>query len=375
METHRYNRLLATVLAISTVALVILAVFNFLQESQYQQPDDGVQWTEVSAIASGQAVDGLVAEHVRPGGPGALAGIEPGDLLIAVNNHPVEIAADFDRELKHTDVYGKANYTIIRRGIALDAPVVVIPIPADTSLRQLARAIGLIYLAIGLYVLFRRWTAPRATHFYLFCLTSFALNAFHYTGQLDALDWTIYWGNIVAGALQPALFLHFALVFPEERLRRSRRGWLVPFLYAPAVAVIALQAFALLFWQATLPTMTAVAIPGPNASLGFSTIQQLYARLQPETTSTIYPLFDLPFVSKAFFDEAIVVAMPQTAAGPFPIGNFAPGFTLTGGDMIDISIGIPESTNPNDYYFGPDNVFVKYIGMTGTGVTGGGVDP
>ncbi len=131
----------------------------------------------------------------------------------------------------------------------------------------------------------------------------------------------------------------------------------------------------LLFWQATLPTMTAVAIPGPNASLGFSTIQQLYARLQPETTSTIYPLFDLPFVSKAFFDEAIVVAMPQTAAGPFPIGNFAPGFTLTGGDMIDISIGIPESTNPNDYYFGPDNVFVKYIGMTGTGVTGGGVDP
>ena len=251
METHRYNRLLATVLALSTVAMVILGVFNFLQESQYQQPDDGVVWTEVSAIASGQAVDGLVAEHVRAGGPGALAGIEPGDLLIAVNNHPVEIAADFDRELKHTDVYGKANYTIIRRGIALDAPVVVIPIPADTSLRQLARVIGLIYLAIGLYVLFRRWTAPRATHFYIFCLTSFALNSFHYTGQLDALDWTIYWGNIVAGALQPALFLHFALVFPEERLRRSSRRWLVPFLYAPAVAVIGLQVFALLFWQAT----------------------------------------------------------------------------------------------------------------------------
>jgi PAS domain S-box-containing protein len=251
METNRYNRLLATVLAISTVALVILAVFNFLQESQYQQPDDGVLWTEVSAIASGRAVDGLVAEHVRAGGPGALAGIEPGDLLIAVNNHPVEIAADFDRELKHTDVYGKANYTIIRRGIALDAPVVVIPIPADTSLRQLARIIGLIYLAIGLYVLFRRWTAPRATHFYIFCLTSFALNAFHYTGQFDALDWTIYWGNIVAGALQPALFLHFALVFPEERLRRASRRLLVPFIYAPAAAVIALQIFAFLFWQPT----------------------------------------------------------------------------------------------------------------------------
>ncbi len=124
----------------------------------------------------------------------------------------------------------------------------------------------------------------------------------------------------------------------------------------------------LLFWQQTLPTITAVAIPGPNASLGFCKIQQLYARTQPENTSCLFPICDLPFVSKALFDEAIVVAMPQTTNSLFPVGNFAPGYTLTGGDMIDISIGIPETTNPNDYYFGADNVFLKYIGMTGTGV-------
>ncbi len=126
----------------------------------------------------------------------------------------------------------------------------------------------------------------------------------------------------------------------------------------------------LLFWQQTLPTITAVAIPGPNASLGFSSIQQLYARSQPERSSCLFPICDLPFVSKALFDESIVVAMPQTQAGPFPVGNFAPGYTLTGGDMIDVSIGIPETTNPNDYYFGSDNVLLKYIGMTGTQVIG-----
>ena len=59
----------------------------------------------------------------------------------------------------------------------LDTPVVVIPEPTDRSSYQGLRFIGLIYLAIGIYVLFRRWTAPRATHFYLFCLVSFALNA------------------------------------------------------------------------------------------------------------------------------------------------------------------------------------------------------
>ncbi len=68
-----------------------------------------------------------------------------------------------------------------------------------------------------MYVLFRRWTAPKSTHFYVFCLVSFVLYAFKYTGELDAFDQIIYWSNIVATALQPALFLHFAFSFSDTR--------------------------------------------------------------------------------------------------------------------------------------------------------------
>ena len=100
--------------------------------------------------------------------------------------------------------------------------VEVIPEPMDRSLALGQRLIGLIYLAIGIYVLFRRWTAPRATHFYLFCLVSFALYALKYTGTFGTLDWTVFWCNVLAESLQPALFLHFALSFPEERLKKSR---------------------------------------------------------------------------------------------------------------------------------------------------------
>jgi two-component system, NtrC family, sensor kinase len=247
METNLYNRVIATLLAIATVALVLLAIFNLQQEGRYQQPDDGVVWTETQS----KLVPGLIAVHVLPGGPGARAGIEVGDLLTAVNDHPIEIGADLNREMKRTDVYGKAEYSIIRRGIWLDTPVDVFLAAADTTLRNLTRVIGLVYLAIGLYVLFRRWTAPRATHFYIFCLVSFALNTFHYTSRLDALDWTIYWGNVLAEALQPALFLHFAMVFPEERLGKWMRRWLVPLVYAPAVVVVGLRVYAFGFWQAT----------------------------------------------------------------------------------------------------------------------------
>ncbi len=251
MESNLYNRLVATLLGIATVTLMLLAIFNVQQESLYQQPDDGVNWTETTTIANGEAVNGLVARTVNAGSPGAEAGIEPGDLLTAINDHTVEIGADLNRELKRTDVYGKANYSIIRRGIPLDTPVVVIPVPADRSMLHLTVLIGLVYLAIGLYVLFRRWTAPRATHFYVFCLVSFALNTFHYTGRLDNLDWTFYWGNVLAEALQPALFLHFALVFPEERLRRISRRWLLPLIYAPAIGVVGMRVAAVLLWQAT----------------------------------------------------------------------------------------------------------------------------
>jgi PAS domain S-box-containing protein len=251
METNLYNRFIATLLAIATVAIGLFAVFNLQQEGRYQQPDDGVTWTETQS----HVLPGLIAIQVQPGGPGAQAGIEVGDLLAAVNDQSIEIGADLDRELKHTNVFGRAEYSIIRRGISLDTPVIVYPIPADRSLLDFTRVIGLVYLAIGLYVLFRRWTAPRATHFYIFCLVSFVLNSFHYTGKFDVFDWSIYWGNVIAEALQPALFLHFALVFPEgvpgARPRSRSRFLLETLVYLPAVAVVALRVTAVEFWQPT----------------------------------------------------------------------------------------------------------------------------
>ncbi len=243
MDTSLFNRLQATLLALATVGLVILAVLNFRQENNFQQPDDGVWWAESSG--------GLQATKVIPDSPGQLAGIHKNDLLTAVNGAQVTRLPDFERELYRTGAYGKADYSITRDGQPLDTPVIVYPEAKDRSSYLGLRLIGVIYLAIGIYVLFRRWTAPRALHFYLFCLVSFALNALKYTGQLDFIDKTVFWSNIIAGALQPALFLHFAISFPEERLKDGGRRWLLPILYAPGIALIGLWVTAQLRWQAT----------------------------------------------------------------------------------------------------------------------------
>ncbi len=238
METSLLNRVQATLLALATAALFVLAVLNVLEQRQYPQPDDGVWW--------GEAPGGLQAEKVLPDKPGQRAGIQVGDLLTGVSEsptadvRPVTLVADLERALYATGPYGQVYYTITRDGIPLEAPIKVIPDPMDHSLEFGLRIIGLIYLIIGFYVLFRRWGAPRATHFYLFCLVSFAFYALKYTGKFDTLDWTVFWTNVVAEALQPALFLHFALSFPEERFKNLRRRWLLPLVYAPGAGLLAL---------------------------------------------------------------------------------------------------------------------------------------
>jgi hypothetical protein len=175
--------------------------------------------------------------------PGKAASIHTGDLLTTVSGRPscnetaVQHLSNLERVLYHAGVYGQVYYSITRDGIPLDTSVKVIPVPLDRSLAQGLRVIGLVYLIIGFYVLFRRWGAPRATHFYLFCLVSFVLYAFKFTGRLQGLDLVIFWANIAAESLQPALFLHFALSFPEERLKQFGRRVLVPMVYMPGVVL------------------------------------------------------------------------------------------------------------------------------------------
>ena len=244
MERNLTNRIQATLLAVLTVGLVLLAVWNFHQEGQFPQPDDGVWWAEAGNGS------GLVAQKVLPDTPGSRAGLKANDLLTAVNDSPVVRYPEFARELHRTGAFGNAHYTITRAGIQLP-PVLVIPEPVDRSAQQAQRIIGLIYLFIGIYVLFRRWTAPRATHFYVFCLVSFALYGLKVTGELDLTDWTVFWCNVLAESLQPALFLHFALSFPEERLKKLRRQWLLPVIYAPGAGYLFLWIWAINRWQAT----------------------------------------------------------------------------------------------------------------------------
>jgi two-component system NtrC family sensor kinase len=240
MQRTFQTRIVAVLLALFTGAAVVCAGFNLVQENRYQSPTDGVWWIETPG--------GLEAQRVPANSPGERGGIKTGDLLVAANNQPTTIGADLAREIFRTGSYNTIHYTLERRGIRLPDVPVVLDVQ-DRSINQGFRFIALVYLGIGLYVLLRRWTAPHSMHFYIFCLVSFVLYSFWRTGKLDTLDQIVYWSKVVANAVQPALFLHFALAFAPER--RERRPWLMALIYLPAALIVALQVVAIELWSAT----------------------------------------------------------------------------------------------------------------------------
>ena len=251
MRKDSIIRFTTVILALLTLATVVFAYINWQKEGQVVISTDGVWWKEQAGF--------LVAKGVAPNGPGEKAGIKVGDRLLRINNLPkdqtIQSNAEKEHYLDRSGVYSRATYLLDRQGVNIEVTS-VIPVPADNSMKQGLRLIALIYLFIGLYVLFRRWTAPKSTHFYIFCLVSFVLYSFHSTGKFNAFDSIIFWGNIVAELLQAALFLHFALTFPEKRGESKRLGavgsrLLVSMVYLPGLLLLGWRIVAFTQFKAT----------------------------------------------------------------------------------------------------------------------------
>ncbi len=220
----------AVVLALATLAAVIFAYINFEQRSRFELVDDGVAWLDTD--------HGVEAWKISPGSSGALAGIRPGDRLVAIDGAPVARAVQVTMRLTRAGLWTQVRYKLAREGQEFETPLVTAPAEKPASIENYLRIVGLLYLFIGLFIFARRWNAPKAVHFYVFCLVSFILYSFHYSGKLDSFDQEVYWANIVARLLAPALLLHFALVFPGRTETTIRSSSKLLTVYLPPLALL-----------------------------------------------------------------------------------------------------------------------------------------
>ena len=230
MTSRAPFRFTTILFAVLSAALVVMGAINLQQRRLYQLPDDGVSWVDSSR--------GVVAWLVERNGPGDRAGIREGDLLESINGTPIKHWVDAAQAVFARGVWSKATYALVRQSERIETTVVIAPQNDPKSIRYYLEIVGLLYLFIGAFVLVRRWSAPKSVHFYAFCLASFVLYSFSYTGKLNLFDTTIYWLNVLAWVLQPALFLHFCLSFPERPANLGGRSYVFPLLYLPGAALL-----------------------------------------------------------------------------------------------------------------------------------------
>lgn len=234
------DQLVGALLVVVTVTAIICAAYNYQQQDRYRLPEDGATWMDETGSVGSQ----VVAVHIEREGPAERAGIRVGDRLqrIAwrINAQGVRVreASDVIRILMRVGAWGEAKYYLVRDSVEFPASVIVADANRDKAVYY-QYFVGAAYLSIGLFLWFRRNRAPKSQHFYVLCLTSFVMHTFHYTGKLNPFDASIYVGNLVAGYLAPALFVHFCRTFPEPPRPWGRLPLLS--IYSPALSLIVLQ--------------------------------------------------------------------------------------------------------------------------------------
>ncbi len=196
--------------------LVCAALVNLSDRASYELADDGALWADINGAVEASWVD--------PSGPAAQAGVRAGDRVVSINGRRINEAIDVARVLAGQSVWTSAEYAFERGGVEFKHSLVIRAAARGDVSGAFQWIVGAFYLIVGALVLYRGHQRPMARHFYLFCLASFVLYCFRFSEQLDGFNRFIYWSDVWATLLAPALFLHFCLAFPGGRLTVARKG-------------------------------------------------------------------------------------------------------------------------------------------------------
>jgi two-component system, NtrC family, sensor kinase len=226
--------------------LLCLGAANIALRATWREVEDGVLWTSRDGA--------VVAAEIAPGTPAEGIGLRRGDVLLAIDNHPVQDVSDVVAQLHAAGADATLRYTVLRLGSSDVIDVRLAPIPGGPGvLYFVLAAVGTFTLLVGGAVRLRRPRDAATLHFFWLAVAFFGLFTFSFSGRLDRLDWIFYWADAISMLMLPPLFFHFTLVFPE-RPRRWTGGVaghrLVTLAYVPAV-VLGLIRVAAVTWSAS----------------------------------------------------------------------------------------------------------------------------
>lgn len=250
-------------LLIGALLLAIAAALNFAQRVNHlPPPTDGIAWTETT--------EGVVAASVAPDSAAARARLAAGDRLIGISlddNRYDQIvnSADVQIYLEEAGVGGAVHYRINRPTNHETARFYIAdlydlqPILNLKARDLYVNFIGLTYLFVGLFVLLKQGgRAPYALHFATLCVAAFVFHFYKPIGAYEDLDLAVAVLDEAAFIIFAPLFFHFCAIYPVRRHlveNKMARRLLVVAVYAPALALLALNTIVLFVPTSRLPSV------------------------------------------------------------------------------------------------------------------------
>jgi two-component system, NtrC family, sensor kinase len=227
---------------LASVLFVVGGALNLSQRTyQNLPPTDGVVWT--------QRADGIYAEKVSRGFSASRAGISVGDKLIAVSLDEKqfdEIVAPSDVQMyletagvdgSLTYFYQKPSYSFLNNFYYADLRKID-SIPRWTSSLIFLGIVGIIWLGIGVFVLFKQGGhAPFVLHFATICLAAFIFHVYKPLGLGEDFDLAVGLVDDLAFAFFVPLFLHFCIRYPVRNEVFDEARWKTYLLYVPATLI------------------------------------------------------------------------------------------------------------------------------------------
>jgi hypothetical protein len=182
----------------------------------------------------------IVVKSVDPNSNAEAAGLRPGDAIWLIADTPTTEVAGLQ---KHLRKIGESVPMLIARNgvpttINYHPPQLKVDIPY-----LILSFIGFLYLAIGLFTLFRGETRD-STLFYFVTLLSFVVYVYTPAGDVDWSFKLLQMTEDFAYVFLPPLALNFFVLFPRPIIREKK--WLAA-LYVPPVLLAAWLANVLLF--------------------------------------------------------------------------------------------------------------------------------
>jgi len=220
-------------LPLFVLALLVFGVGLASYVHELSLPALGFNWNNT---------DGVVFA-VREGGPAERAGLQKGDIFLHLEDVSLDARDEFRETWKEIKGHQTASIAVERGG---QEKTLTFAIEAMTPFLEgygIYYLVALVFWIAGVLVYLGRGQDMAATVYLAFCLAAAVASFTNTNVNVSFIRWASVLQRVSTG-LVVGLFLHFSIVFPEEK--RLGRKWRIPILalfYLPGLVLGCLNAY------------------------------------------------------------------------------------------------------------------------------------